>query len=206
MRTVLTIFVLLASWPLAPAAADEHTAGTVVRLQAPVLAVQDALPRVLSVGDPVFVGDVISTGKGARIQVRMIDDSVFNLGERTSFTIIDYVYRDEAGNAALRLLEGSFRAVTGKLAQASGGSFTVETEVATIGIRGTDFWGGALDGVFNIALLGGAGIVIENRAGRVEITEVGVGTTITSADVAPTTPKRWPQAKLRRAAETVKFD
>jgi hypothetical protein len=62
------------------AKADEHVAGKVTRMQAPVLAVQDALPRVLKVGDPIFIGDVISTGKGARIEVEMTDDGILTLG------------------------------------------------------------------------------------------------------------------------------
>jgi hypothetical protein len=106
----------------------------------------------------------------------------------------------------LRLLAGSFKAVSGGIAKSAPGNFKVETEVATIGIRGTEFWGGALDGVFNIALLGGTAIIVENKAGRVEITEIGAGTAITSADVAPTAPKTWPATKVKRATDTVKFN
>ena len=188
------------------AIADDHVAGKVVRMQAPVIAVQDALPRVLKIGDPIFIGDVISTGKGARVEVEMTDDGILTLGERTVFTVIDYVYSGDQSNASLRLLAGSFKVVSGGIARVAANKFRVETEVATIGIRGTEFWGGSLDGVFNIALLGGTAIIVENKAGRVEITEVGAGTTITSADVAPTPPKKWGAAKVLRATDTVKFD
>jgi hypothetical protein len=181
IAALLTVFTFFAG----ATQADEHVAGTVTRMQTPVLAVQDALPRILKVGDPIYIGDVISTGKDARIEVEMTDDGILTLGEKTSFTVNDYVRTgDEESNAVLRLLAGSFRAVNGGIAKAAPGKFKVETEVATIGIRGTEFWGGALDGVFNIALLGGTAVIVENKAGRVEITEVGAGTTITSAGVA----------------------
>lgn len=188
------------------AVADDHIAGKVLRMQAPVIAMQDALPRVLKVGDPIFIGDVISTGKGARVEVEMTDDGILTLGERTVFTVIDYVYSGDQSNASLRLLAGSFKAISGGIAKVAATKFRVETEVATIGIRGTEFWGGSLDGVFNIALLGGSAIIVENKAGRVEITAVGAGTTITSADVAPTAPKKWGAAKVQRASDTVKFN
>ena len=202
------LVVVLVAAPLrpAPAQAEEQVAGTVVRLKGLAVAMQDAMPRVLAVGSQVLVGDVISTGKGARLEVRMLDDSVLTLGARTVFDIIDYVYKESYGNAALRVLSGSFRVVTGKIAKLAGQPFQVAGEVATIGIRGTDFWGGPLDGVFQVVLLGAGTIVITNRAGSVEISEVGNGTKIESADVAPTPPKVWHRTKITRAARSVAFD
>jgi hypothetical protein len=48
----------------------------------------------------------------------------------------------------------------------------MRTEVATIGVRGTEFWGGLLDGVHQFALLSGNAIIVENKAGRVEMSLV----------------------------------
>lgn len=67
IAALLTVFTFFAG----AAQADEHVAGTVTRMQAPVLAVQDALPRILKVGDPIYIGDFISTGKDARIEVEI---------------------------------------------------------------------------------------------------------------------------------------
>jgi hypothetical protein len=67
-------------------------------------------------------------------------------------------------------------------------------------VRGTTFWGGLLDGVHQFALLGGHAISIENKAGRVEITKVGVGAKVASDDTPPSTPRTWPRGKLDRAA------
>jgi hypothetical protein len=54
-------------------------------------------------------------------------------------------------------------------------------------------------------LLGGAAISVENAAGRVEIGQVGYGTTVRDPTVAPTPPIQWAPAKIRRASETVAF-
>jgi len=79
------------------------------------------------------------------------------------------------------------------------------TETATIGIRGTTFWGGMLDGAFQVAMLDGKAVIVETKAGRVVIDRVGDGTRITDADTAPTTPKKWGANMLDRAIATVAF-
>ena len=181
-------------------------AGTVTKIKASTIAVQDALPRPLMVGSPVYVGDVISTGVGARIEVRMIDDGVITLGERTVFVVIDYVFKDNQGNAALRLLSGAVQAVTGGIGKLENRPFVMLTELATVGIRGTDFFVGFIHDELHVGLLGGAGVYVENPAGRVEITEIGDGTKITSLGTAPTKPAPWAKSMLEMTAEAVSFE
>jgi hypothetical protein len=203
----LTIAVFLGLVLLAPGFADgaEDAAGTVTRLKGSAVAMQDAVPRPLKVGERVRKGDVISTGKGARLEMRMLDDAVMTLGEKTIFIVIDYVIGGNEPNAAMRLLQGAFSAVSGEMMKTAAATFTVETEVATIGIRGTTFWGGMLDGVFQVALLDGKAVIIENKAGRVVIDRVGDGTRITDANTAPTPPKKWHTGMFDRAIASVAF-
>lgn len=198
---VLAVFLLAAG----PLFADGDVAGAVVRLKGSAIAMQDAVPRVLKAGAKILRGDVISTGPGARLEIRMIDDAVMTLGEKTIFVVIDYTAKGAAPNAAMRLLQGAFSAVTGDMMKTASATFTVDTELATIGIRGTTFWGGTLDGVFQIALLDGKAITVETKAGRVVIDTVGTGTSLTAAGVAPTAPKAWSGEKIGRALATVAF-
>ncbi len=205
LATAFLLVLLLVPGP-AMAAEDEDVVGTVVRLKGSAVAMQDAVPRVLAAGAQILLGDVISTGPGARLEMRMIDDAVMTLGERTVFVVIDYVIaKGAAPTAVMRLLEGAFSAVSGDMMKVADASFTVETEVATIGIRGTTFWGGKLDGVFEVALLGGKAIIVENKAGRVVIDKVGQGTSVGAADSPPTAPKTWAASKVERATATVAF-
>ncbi len=198
---VLAVFLFTAG----PLFADEDVAGAVVRLKGSAIAMQDAVPRVLKAGAKILRGDVISTGPGARLEIRMIDGAVMTLGEKTIFVVIDYIAPGAAPNAAMRLLQGAFSAVTGDMMKTADAKFTVHTEFATIGIRGTTFWGGTLDGVFGVALLDGKAITVENKAGRVIIDTVGTGTSLTAAGVAPTDPKAWSGEKIGRAVATVAF-
>jgi hypothetical protein len=200
---------LVCFWSLAVVpteAADDDIAGQVVRLQGAAVAMQDAVPRPLKVGDKVLRGDVISTGKGARIELKMIDDAVMTLSEKTVFVVIDYIASGPKPTASMRLLEGAFAAASGKIPQLASAGMRIETETSTIGIRGTTFWGGKLDGNFQIALLSKGSITVENRAGRVVIEKQGEGTLIKDQNTAPTRPTPWGDAKVKRASKTVAFD
>lgn len=200
-----TIFLSLPALG-APETPEDHLAGTVTKLKASAIAVQDALARPLMVGSPVYVGDVISTGTDARIEIRMIDDGVLTLGERTVFVVIDYVFKGSQGNAALRLLSGAARVVTGGIGKLDNRPFMVLTELATVGIRGTDFFVGFIHEELHVGLLDGAGVYVENPAGRVEITEIGDGTKVTSTGTAPTKPAPWAKSMLEMTSEAVSFE
>jgi len=208
-RRALVTMVLALLWVFpVPVAAqlDTDVAGTVTRLQGLAVAMQDALPRPLQTGDKILVGDVISTGKGARLEMKMLDDATMTLGEKTVFVVVEYLVQNPQPSGAMRLLEGAFSATSGKMMQVAGAQFTVSTEVATIGIRGTTFWGGKIDGSFGIALLDGKGIYVETKAGRVDISTVGEGTAVSAAGAAPTVPRKWSAEKTARALATVTFD
>ena len=186
--------------------AKENVAGTVTRLKLSAIAVQDAVPRQLMVGSPIYVGDVISTSPKARLEIRMIDDAVMRLGERAVFIVIYYIYMGDEGNAATRLLSGALRSITGKIAKLEGKPFKVYSEFGTVGIRGTDFWAGYLHGEFHVGLLGGAGVYVENEAGRVELTSIGDGTKIKKRGEAPGPPEPWAKDMLNMSEELVSFD
>jgi hypothetical protein len=157
----------------------------------------------------VHVGDRIVTGRNARVALKMSDGAILTLGADTEFVIGAYSYSKklQQGSAALELVKGAFRAVTGGIGKLKGRDFKVKTAAGVIGIRGTDFWGGFhFSEALDVALLGGDGIFIENAAGRIEITRPGEGTTVQNANIAPTAPKRWDDQKLNAAKQSVSWD
>lgn len=204
VRSIVVAVIVMS--PYMAAAQEEDLAGVVVRLQGTAFAMQDAVPRALKANEKILRGDVISTGKGARLEIRMLDDAVMTLGEKTIFVVTDYISDGENPTSSFRLMQGAFKAVSGKIGGANKGEFKVATEFATIGIRGTTFWGGTLDGDFEVAMLDGKGVFVDTKAGRVELTTVGEGTKITSADVPPSKPVIWPENKVIRAVATVTFE
>lgn len=206
-RFGLRLFAVLALvlWSLPALAADSEAIGKVLRLKNSATALQDAQSRPLKVGSTILVGDVISTGKDTRLEFSLKDGSTITLGERTTFAVNEFSDVPAKESIVMRMLTGAFAATSGKIAALNPDAMTVATEVATIGIRGTTVWGGKLTDEFEVALLDGKAVRVTTRAGSVDLTTVGQGTTIPSGDVAPTAPVTWAAEKVNRAKATVEF-
>ena len=203
--TILALMVVFAL----PSAAQQDNADVVakvLRIQNATVAMQDAFPRSLEVGSEVQLGDIISTGKDTRLELEFTDGTIVRLGERAHFTVVEYILDQNGGNAVMRMLQGAFQVTSGKMMQLADASMTVQTETATIGIRGTTFWGGVLDNGFEVALLSGKGVDVKTSIGTVSLTEPGTGTRAASSDVFPSEPLPWGQNKMQSAIDTVTFD
>lgn len=209
MRLHLILLLFFITAAQVASAAEAPVAGTVSHLQGGAFANHRDSSDNLYKGRSVLVGDHIVTGHNSRVLLKMVDGTMLTLGADTEFVISAYHYSKKAqqGSATLELISGVFRAVTGAIGKLKERDFKVRTSVATIGIRGTDFWGGFhFSKSLDVALLGGNGIYVENAAGRVEVTSIGDGTTINSANEPPTAPKRWGDQKLNAAKQSVSME
>lgn len=98
--------------------------------------------RVLGAGESVRQGDVLVTGASGHVHVRTVDKGLLALrpNSRAYVEIFEY---DAAAPAEtrirLRLESGVMRTVSGEGAQRARDKFRLNTPVAAIGIRGTDF-------------------------------------------------------------------
>lgn len=96
------------------------------------------LERPAQKGVQLYEGDTVRTSKKANVQIRMIDDAMIWVYPETRLKINAYdkgAVKDGKGEkAALALLAGALRTVTGSIKQ----SYAMTTPNATIGIRGTD--------------------------------------------------------------------
>lgn len=99
-----------------------------------------APPRFLQKGEPLFEGEVISTGATGYAVIGFQDGTKFTLRPNTSFAIERFQQGGAAKeSASFRLLKGGMRAITGLIAKREPGAMQVNTATATIGIRGTSF-------------------------------------------------------------------
>lgn len=185
------------------AATDLNVAGTVKQLKGAVLAVQNAQVRILKQGDEVYIGDILSTGADARLEVSMIDDGNFKLGAQTSFVIIDYTFGQGNNNAVMELLQGAMDGVSGEIAKANPKGMQIVSRSATIGIRGTKFFVGELDGTLSVAHWSGGGLIVKNQAGEVFLKENNVGTDLFNVDQAPSPVQAWDGVKKAKALALV---
>lgn len=100
------------------------------------------------------------------------------------------------------VVDGSFRLISGALKHRE--DTKIITPVATIGIRGTDVWGGVIDGAFSVLLMEGE-VSVTTNGGTVLLDTPGTGTTVTASDTAPAEPVVWADARIQRALATVTF-
>lgn len=90
-------------------------------------------------GTPLFQGDSIETGAGAKLGIVFADDTTFAMGEKGKMVLDEMVYDpgSQTGKAAITVAEGLFSFVSGQLAKTGPEAMTITTPVAVIGIRGT---------------------------------------------------------------------
>lgn len=182
-------------------------AARVIRLQGSAEARQPAASRPLAVGDPVNAGETLRTGPGARLLVLFRDGMELTLSDGAELTVDDFRW-DAAraeGKAGLSLAGGSFLLSTGAVGKLPDHPLAVRTPVASVGVRGTRFWGGPLDNPLAVLLLEGR-IVVTTPGGSVELGAPGEGTSVPEAGAAPRPPAYWSEDWLRRAFATVSFD
>jgi hypothetical protein len=88
-------------------------------------------------GDLVYRGDVVLTGADGKVSLVFADGTAFNVSSNARMELNEFVYNpDGKSNSSLfSLLKGTFTFVAGKIAKS--GSMTLDTPVATMGIRGT---------------------------------------------------------------------
>ena len=94
--------------------------------------------RVLDVGAPVFIGDLLQSGPIGLAQLIFTDDTRLVVGPNSSLRVDTYLLRnqDRVKDLSISALRGSFRFLSGK---SPSKAYTIATTNATIGVRGTAF-------------------------------------------------------------------
>lgn len=204
-RLIATVMTLLCAFIGGPAAAQEAI-GAISRIQGEANGTRGGITRALSLNAPVFLNEIVSTGEAARLEVTFVDDTRMTIGEKAKLTLDTYVFDPAAGTGTIKFgVAGALRFVSGKLTKLASSDVSVTTGVATLGIRGTEFWGGPIDdqalGVFLVS-----GVVsVSNAAGEQILRQPGQGTNIATPGSAPGPVSFWPQDKVDRAVATVTF-
>ncbi|WP_421903501.1 FecR domain-containing protein [Maridesulfovibrio sp.] len=118
---------------------DPQIIGVVTGIQGEAFAESGAGVRALVSGSPVYKGEELVTAAGGNVEVRFIDDTLLSQGADSRVALDDYFYDDSAGvgDFLVDITQGTFRLVTGKIAEQNPERFKVGTPLATIGIRGT---------------------------------------------------------------------
>jgi hypothetical protein len=204
-RLIVIAVVLLSGFARGPADAQEAI-GTVSRIQGEVSGTRGGTTRALGLNAPVFPNEIMSTGEAARLELTFADNTQLTLGEKAKLTLDGYVFNPAAGSGILKFaVAGAFRFLSGKLSKLASADASVTTPFATVGIRGTEFWGGPIDDqVLGVFLIEGV-VSVSNAAGQQILNRPGQGTNIATPGIAPGPVTFWPQDKVNRAIATVTF-
>jgi hypothetical protein len=157
----------------------------------------------LRVQSPIYQQDVIRSEAASKLQLTFVDDTVVNLGEKSTLEITRFVYspQQQSVTSLLTIPAGVLRVIVKKLLPQS--AFEVTTPTAIAAVRGTDFMGEVSPDTTSFVVLEGAVALFDVRTifrGLATLTE-GLGSTI-SRDQPPSTPTKWGEARieaLRRA-------
>lgn len=154
--------------------------------------------RQLKKGDRIAPGDYVHTDKRSRIKITFLDRTVVTLGESSTIVLKDYGWSEKKhkGKFKVKITEGFFRIIGGKITKKSPKKFITETPVATIGIRGSSYAGELSKAGLRVFLKSGKGIDVYNKKGSVALLRPGRGTVVTSANAAPTSPRFFNAAEV----------
>ena len=93
-------------------------------------------------GMMVRQADRIVTESNGHVHIRFIDEALVSVRPNSELEILAYVFNTEdpdKSSIKFNLLEGTARAVSGNAAKAARQRFRLNTPIAAIGVRGTDF-------------------------------------------------------------------
>jgi hypothetical protein len=133
---------MLGLWLLAVAGAGAQPAGEVEFARGVGFAhTPGQTPRTLGKGLALKEGDRLTTAGGASAIIKLEDGTRMTVRPNSELLLQQYRFKANApdNRMVMQLVRGGFRAVTGLISKSSPNAAKVQTNTATIGIRGTDF-------------------------------------------------------------------
>jgi hypothetical protein len=94
------------------------------------------------VGAKIAQGDIVRTKSEGKVQLHFKDDSVLTIAPDSRVALNEYVYEPEQNKreASIKIFQGLVHTVVNKIMKKETPDFTVETQTAVIGVRGTDYY------------------------------------------------------------------
>jgi len=203
-KPFLALSILCCGLLAASGATAAEAIGKVTRLHGTARGADEGVWRQLTTDDPVNLNETVVTGAETRLELTLDDDTVLTLGASARLRLDGFVYNPRGVSRFRATVVGAFRFVSGALPVGATRQASVVTPFAVIGVRGTDFWGGPIDGGFGVFLFEGA-VSVAHVGATVELTAPGQGTSFANAASPPGPVIVWGQDKVGRALATVTF-
>ncbi|MEL7462741.1 MAG: FecR family protein [Pseudomonadota bacterium] len=129
----------LLTWLLAFSATAQDRVGKVTRAQPDAFQRVETIGHALNHASAIYRDALVYTRRFGSAQIRLNDGTDLLISPKSSILIDDFVFAgdDAAGGLGMTLVSGALRVLSGRMAKPS---YTVNTVVAQIGVRGTLFW------------------------------------------------------------------
>ncbi len=137
----ILLFMLFVALSMPAAASELAAAGRVKTAVGSAVAQRDGQKFLLKVGDKIFAGDTLETGKDSALGIILRDNTSFSLGASSSIVIDSYVFAPERKKFSFvtRMTRGIVAFISGKMSKLAPEAVQFKTPMATIAIRGTKF-------------------------------------------------------------------
>lgn len=142
-RAALSMLSLLSALVISGGALAAESIGVAAALRGELIRVRavesgDDFGPLFS-GTRIFLGDEMEVASDCRMQIMLIDETVFTLGSGAKLTMEEFVYdpTTQTGSMTTQITKGAFRFVSGKLAKSSPEAIKVKLPSASLSIRGT---------------------------------------------------------------------
>lgn len=102
----------------------------------------DGSREALRRGAAIQVGDRIQTASNGHVHVRFVDNGAVSVRPESVLEVQSYRYealQPQANEVRLKLEQGTGRSISGAATEADKNRFRLNTPIAAIGVRGTDF-------------------------------------------------------------------
>ncbi len=125
----------------APTASQVDFIGSVKTVSGDAYLIRAKSRTSAAVGDHLYQGDTLVTASSSSIGVIFRDDTILSLGPKSEVRIDEFVFNpaDDAMAFLANVGKGTAQFITGQMSKIAPERMSVETPLATIGIRGTRF-------------------------------------------------------------------
>jgi hypothetical protein len=202
--TAFALAFLICLSPALSIAQDKDIIGTILEVEGTGTIQADNTKKEATVNTPIHTGDMILTGPQSRIFLLLIDNTELTLSENGQLSVDDYIFNEEDktnNKAVYSILKGAFLYASGEIAKKKNPDVTLNIPAGSIGIRGTRFWGGDIDGSYGV-LVGEGEVEINTGTGPVRLKTNGTAT-LKGRGVKPDISKTWAPDKIKRAISQI---
>lgn len=115
--------------------------GTISYLEGEVNIQRESISIKANLGEEIKEKDIISTTTNSITKITFEDNSIVTVGKNSTLDIEEYLFDVKDSKISLNVSKGAFHTITGEIGKLNPSKFKLKTKNATIGIRGTEFYG-----------------------------------------------------------------